>query len=254
MAAFHIRPKLIASGVHLVFSCLLACVVAALVFGVWYPAPYSQLSGATTLFLMVVGVDVVLGPLITFIVFNASKTKAKLVGDLIVVAAVQLVALGYGAWTVFAARPVHLVFEYDRMRVVHAAEIPENFLSLVPAGIDAQPLRGPTLLALRPFKDNAEQTAATFGALAGIVLSTRPELWMPYDKAVPEVLKAAKPVSQLISKTPAFAAPVQRALAQAQRSEADTVYLPLASRSSFGTVLLDAKTGQPVALLPLDSF
>ena len=254
MKTVGINARLAASGVHLACSALLACVAATMVFWVWYPAPYGQMSGASDLFLLLVAVDVVLGPLITLVIFNTGKSRNKLLGDLVVVAAVQLAALSYGVWTVFVVRPVHLVFEYDRMRVVHAVEIPEEFLMRVPAGIDALPVWGPGLLALRPFKDNAEQTSATFAALAGVALSTRTELWMPYDKAVPEILKAAKPVAQLISKTPAFAAPLQRALAQAGRSEADTVYLPLASRASFGTALLDAKTGQPVALLPLDSF
>jgi hypothetical protein len=77
---------------------------------------------------------------------------------------------------------------------------------------------------------------------------------MPYPNAVPEVLKAAKPLSQLIDKNPAFSDPLRRALAKAQRSTRDTVYLPLASRTRYGTALLDAKTAQPIALLPLDSF
>ena len=248
----HLRAK--AFGVHLLASVLLAAICSGLVFLLWYPSGYGAMSGVTSVFLLMLGVDVVLGPLLTLVVFNPKKPRQELVRDLAVVVLLQLGALAYGMSTVFAGRPVHLVFEYDRMRVVHAVEIPEEFLMRVPAGIDALPVWGPGLLALRPFKDNAEQTSATFAALAGVALSTRTELWMPYDKAVPEVLKAAKPVSQLISKTPAFAAPLQRALAQAGRSEADTVYLPLASRASFGTALLDAKTGQPVALLPLDSF
>jgi ribosome biogenesis GTPase len=39
-----------------------------------------------------------------------------------------------------------------------------------------------------------------------------------------------------------------------RRSADDTVYLPLVSRTTFGTALLDAKTAQPLALLALDSF
>jgi len=62
-------------------------------------------------------VDVILGPLITLTVFNRSKPRSELVRDLTVVGLIQLAALGYGLWTVFVARPVHLVFEYDRFRV-----------------------------------------------------------------------------------------------------------------------------------------
>ena len=77
---------------------------------------------------------------------------------------------------------------------------------------------------------------------------------MDYDKAKPEIMKTAKPVAALMAAQPAFAAPLQQALADHNRSIDNTVYLPLASRAGFGTALPDATTAQPVALLPLDSF
>ncbi len=254
MFATQLRPKLIASSLHLACSAVLACLAAVLVFGVWYPWPYGQLSGATDLFLIMVGVDIALGPLATFVVFSNTKERKKLVFDLLVIATVQLGALGYGVWTVFLARPVHMVFEYDRMRVVHAVEIPPEYLDRAPRGVEALPLWGPTPLGLRPFKDNAEQASATWAAINGISLSSRPELWIAYDQAVPAVLKAAKPVSHLIAKAPQFAGPLRRALTDAKHNLDDTVYLPLVSRVNFGTALLDAKSAQPLAVLPLDSF
>ena len=243
-----------ASAAHFVFSAILATACAALVYLLWYPAPLGSMSGVSDLFVLILGVDVVLGPLVTLVVFNTRKPRAELVRDLAVVVLVQLGALGYGMWTVFAGRPVHAVFEYDRIRVVHANEIPEEFMDRVPPGMDALPLTGPTLLALRPFKDNSEQTSAILAALGGVQMSARPELWMDYDKATPAVLKAAKPVAALMAAQPAFAAALQQALADHHRSMDNTVYLPLASRAGFGTALLDATTAQPVAFLPLDSF
>ena len=50
---------------------------ALLVFAVWYPYPYREISGGRDLFLLVVAVDVVLGPLITFAVFNRAKPRAR---------------------------------------------------------------------------------------------------------------------------------------------------------------------------------
>lgn len=243
-----------AGAAHFVFSAILAAACAALVYLLWYPAPLGSMSGVSDLFVLMLGVDVVLGPLVTLVVFNTRKPRAELVRDLAVVVLVQLGALGYGMWTVFAGRPVHAVFEYDRIRVVHANEIPEEFMDRVPPGMDALPLSGPTLLALRPFKDNSEQTSAILAALGGVQMSARPELWMDYDKATPAILKAAKPVAALMAAQPAFAAALQQALADHHRSMDNTVYLPLASRAGFGTALLDATTAQPVALLPLDSF
>ncbi len=243
-----------ASAVHFLFSAILAATCAALVYLLWYPAPLGSMSGVSDLFVLMLGVDVVLGPLVTLVVFNTRKPRAELARDLVVVVLVQLGALGYGMWTVFAGRPAHGVFEYDRIRVVHANEIPQEFMDRVPPGIDALPRTGPTLLALRPFKDNSEQTSAILAALSGVQMSARPELWMDYEKATPDILKAAKPVAALMAAQPAFAPALQQALVDHHRSIDNTVYLPLASRAGFGTALLDAATAKPFALLPLDSF
>ncbi len=49
---------------------------------------------------------------------------------------------------------VHLVFEIDRFRAVHAIEVPRDELGRAPAGLGTLPLTGPTLLSVRDFKDD----------------------------------------------------------------------------------------------------
>src|SRR6478609_8700249 len=96
-----------ASAIHLGISLAIAVLAAMLVFGIWYPYPYRELSGGRELFLLLVSVDVILGPLITLAIFNRAKPRKELRRDLAVVGLIQLAALGYGLWTVFVARPVH---------------------------------------------------------------------------------------------------------------------------------------------------
>ena len=129
----HWKGRLRASGIHLGISLCIALLAALLVFGLWYPYPYREISGGRALFLLMTAVDVVMGPLITLVVFNQAKRRKELVLDFTVVAVLQLAALGYGIWTVFVARPVHLVFEYTRMAVVHAVDIePSAFAAQLP--------------------------------------------------------------------------------------------------------------------------
>jgi hypothetical protein len=248
------RDRLQASGVHLAISLAIAALAALLVFGIWYPYPYREISGGRELFFLVVTVDVILGPLITLAVFSRAKPWSELRRDLVVVAALQLAALGYGLWTVYVARPVHMVFEYKNFRVVHAIDVPPALLSQTPAGIDSLPLTGPTLLGLRPFKDSKEGLDATMAALQGLSLSSRPDLWQPYAQSVREVLQVAKPVSELKVRFASKATEIDRVLAQASRTPQNTVYVPLAGRKSFWTAFLDASTAQVVATMPLDSF
>jgi hypothetical protein len=243
-----------ASALHLLISLCIAALAAALVFGVWYPYPYHEISGGRELFFIVVTVDVILGPLITLALFNPQKTALALRIDLTLIAALQLCALAYGLWTVCVARPVHLVFEGDRFRVVHAVDIPKSLLQAVPQGIDALPLNGPSLLGLREFKDTDEKLSYTLAALQGLQLAFRPDLWRPYASSVNQVLKAAKPVNELKARFAKNAADMDVILSKAGRDSASVVYLPLIGRKDAWTVFLDPVSAEVIAAMPLDSF
>jgi len=248
------RDRLKASGIHLVLSLAIAALAALLVFGIWYPYPYREISGGRELFLLVVTIDVILGPLITLAVFNRAKHWSELRRDLMIVALIQLSALGYGLWTVYVARPVHMVFEVDRFRVVHAIEVAPELLVKAPHDVDAMPITGPTLLSLRPFKDGNESMEATMAALQGVSLSSRPDLWRSYVAGVPDILKAARPATQLKTRFTTQASEIDQVLASIGRAAQGVVYVPMAGRKSFWTVFLDPVTAEVLAYMPLDSF
>ena len=77
-----------AAGIHLAISVSIALVVVVFMFFLWYPTPYFQAMGGGGLLLLVTGVDVVLGPLITLVIFNTQKKSLKF--DLMCVAIVQV--------------------------------------------------------------------------------------------------------------------------------------------------------------------
>ena len=98
---FQWRSRLRAAAIHLALSVAVAGLAGLLVFALWYPYPYREISGGRELFLLVVAVDIVIGPLITFAVFNRAKPVAELRRDLAVVAPA---AAGRAAvWTVDGA-------------------------------------------------------------------------------------------------------------------------------------------------------
>lgn len=254
LRALHWKDRFKACSIHLGLSLCVAALAALLVFGLWYPYPYRETSGGRELFLIVILVDVILGPLITLTVFNRNKPRRELLRDLGVVGLIQVAALAYGLWTVFVARPVHLVFEYDRFRVVHAIEIPEELLGQAPDNVSPMPLTGPTVLALRPFRDANEEGAATMMALQGLQLSARPDLWQAYPQARQQVLAAAKPLVELKRRFPQQAAMIDAYAALTGKNAAELMYLPMVARKSFWTVLLDAQTAELRGFVPLDSF
>lgn len=254
-SGFEWRPRLRAASIHLALSAVVASLAAFLVFGLWYPRPYGEISGGSELFRLVVVVDVVLGPLITFAVFNRAKPLKELRRDLAIVVCLQLAGLAYGLWSVQQARPVYLVHEIDRFRVIHQSDIPLELLDRAPPGLAEMPWAGPTLLGLRPFRDDNERVEFTMAALGGVHLGARPDLWRPYAASHQDVLASARPVATLKARFPDAAAEIDTLLAKAGVREPQAVYLPLIGRKAEGwSVLLDASTAAVIGFLPLDSF
>lgn len=248
------KGHLLASGIHLAISLCIAALAAALVFGLWYPYPYREISGGRSLFMLVVGVDVIMGPLITLIIFNRAKRRREMVTDFTVVGLLQIAALTYGLWAVFVARPVHLVFEYSRMTVVHAVDIDDRMLARAPVGLRTLPVTGPTPIALRPFRDSSEQFDATMAALEGAPLAARSDLWQPYANSKTEILRVARPVSQLLERFESQRGAIDSAIIATGKTPEKLVSLPLVGRGNAWTVLLDADSAQPVGYVPVDSF
>lgn len=250
-----IRPRLQAAAFHLGASACVAALAALLVFGLWFRWPYREISGGTELFLIVIAVDVCLGPLITLAVFDRAKGWPVLRRDLAIVVGLQLAGLAYGLWTVHLARPVHLVFELDRFRVVHAVDIPVDLEDKVPRGIDSPTWTGPTLLAVRPFRNPGESVQATMVALGGIHLAARPDLWEPYVAARGAVLQAARPAADLRRRFPGEASVIDEAIRSTGRPEAQLAYLPVVARKATAwTALIDVRSAEVLGFLRLDSF
>lgn len=248
------RRRLFWSGVHLLASLLIAAAVAALVFFVWFPHPYRSLSGGIKLFLIIGGVDVVLGPFLTMVVASTKKSLRELRMDIVLIAVLQMGALGYGLWTLYQARPVYMAFEVDRFRVVHAIDIEPTLLARAPQEYRQLPMLGPGMIAVRPFVSGEEKMEVTMAALSGAIIGARPDFWMPYAAAKPAVLMESKPVRDLLNRKPEHSAQIAGLIAGFQSPENSVRYLPVASRDLFWTVFLDAETAEPLGYLPVDPY
>lgn len=239
-----------AALLHLLGSVLVVGLLAALVVVFWYPFPYWKSSGGINLLALIAGVDVVLGPLVTLVIFNIRKPRKELRTDILLVVLLQLSAMGYGLWSAYQARPVFNVFEYRLFRVVHAADIPDALPGGEPAvGVVGMPgvFDRPALLSLRDFQDNREQIEATAAALEGLSLSARPDFWQPYGQAQPAVRAAAKPLRELVDSGQVDADTVSALTHDTGQSVDAFGYLPMVDRVGDWVVVVDLQTSQPVA-------
>jgi hypothetical protein len=242
-----------AAGWHLLISAVVAALAAALVFGLWYPGPYRHLSGGKGLFFLVVTVDVILGPLLTFAVFNLAKGWPHLKRDLAVIGVIQLAGLVYGLHTVYVVRPVATVFEVDRFRVVTAADVFEPELPMARPEYRSLPLTGPWLLSARATIPGEERNKALFMALnQGYDVGQRPLFWEPYDGARAAALARARPLQDLLAKYPTKAPMFESELAAVALPPGAARFLPVMARGDWVAVL-DEK-GDIVTFLNADGF
>lgn len=250
-----LRAGLRAAAIHLILSAVVAALAAVLVFRIWYPNPFRELTGGVQLFLVVVGVDLVCGPLLTWVIFNPLKPRRELVTDVSVVALIQLAALAYGLYSVAVARPIYVVYEVDRFQVVTMADVQPNALRPELGGLHRVPWAGPRIIGVRDPKDAQESISSLDLSLQGIEPSARPDWWQSYEQTKPKVLLRAQPVSVLRAKQPEMAASIDRAVVDSGRAEEDLRWVPMTSFKVMDWVaFVDAKTADVVAYAHVDGF
>jgi hypothetical protein len=241
---------------HLAVSALFAAICAALVFGIWYPYPYGELASGRELFALVVSIDVVIGPLLTLVVYNPKKPRRELWRDIGTVFVLQLAALGYGLHSVTQARPVWLAFEGDRFRVVAVPDVDAASLAQAPGGMAQLSWTGPKTIGVKLLDGgDPEYLRSIQLAMEGIHPAFRPQRWISYDVQRAEVIRQAKPLSELKRKRPEQSSLIDDAVRQNGLAEADLGYLPLLShRQTDWIVAVSLKDGTPKLYLPMDGW
>jgi len=115
------RFRLKAFGLHLLGSAtVLALMLGGLYLG-WYRWPGWYLTEVVHVAAILAGVDLTLGPLLTLMIANPSKPRRELARDIAVIVVVQLVALIYGAATLWNGRPLYYAFCDDKVEIVQAS-------------------------------------------------------------------------------------------------------------------------------------
>jgi hypothetical protein len=192
--------RLKAFGTHLLCSALaLTLVLGALYLG-WYHWPGWHLTEAVHVVVVMVGVDVVIGPLITLIIANERKPRRELARDIAIVVTVQLVALGYGTTTLWGGRPLYYAFSVNCLQVVQASDIDpaeariarEKNLALAPHWYSLPrwiwaPFPKDPGLADKIFQNVMQ---------GGYDIIGLPQYYKPWQEGVPELRTQLRPVSE----------------------------------------------------------
>ena len=241
-----------ASGIHLGISAVIAAVVLAVIYLVWYPQPYFTAMGGEQLVFLLIGVDVVIGPLVTLIIFKSDKKG--LVFDLAVIGFMQAAALVYGVTVAAEARPVYSVFVVDRFEVVSANAIDAAELAKVRRNeFKSLPWTGPRVVGVEKPTDNAEHNRIVFAMAEGKDLQHFPQHFVPYADVAAEAGRRAQPLDALRRFNRERAGEIDAFVRRHGLNEADVGFLPLRARRGERSVIV-RRNGEILGTLDLSPW
>jgi hypothetical protein len=112
------KNRWLAFASHFGVSLLIFVVLLLIIVCLWYPGALFAAAGGWQGIRIVIGVDLVLGPLLTLIVYDRTKSDRVLWRDLAVIALIQLSCLAAGVFIVHDERPVAVTYAYDKFYVL----------------------------------------------------------------------------------------------------------------------------------------
>mgnify|MGYP003591781091 CR=1 FL=1 len=218
---------------HLSISFLVALLVIGLMFFVWYPSPLATAVGVTHIFLMLLAIDVVIGPILGVLVYKEGKKSLKF--DLTVIILLQLSALCYGIYSIEQGRPAWLVFYADRFELVRKNEIIQDNIAKALPQYQQSSWFKPQYVTVEFSEDvnqrNDDMFTEVFG---GISLAQRPERYVELNKAKKQMQQRAQKLELLQQYN--NKADVEKILAKYPQA---TTFLPLKASVVDMTVLVD---------------
>ena len=226
---------------HLTGSVLIASAAAFLVFLLWYPWPLTMATGAAGIFLMLLVVDVITGPCLTFIVFNRAKKELK--RDLIIVVLLQLSALAYGINAVFVARPVFYVFTGDHFELTYANELNEDRLANARfEQFKTLPLFGPKAIGAS-LPEDAKNERIFARAMLTRSLPILPQYYRPYGELLQQVQESIQALSELPPQNPGKPSEIKKLQKKYSDSNDEVGFLALNGADEDFVVIVRKKDG-----------
>ncbi|MCH7309975.1 TfpX/TfpZ family type IV pilin accessory protein [Acinetobacter sp. ANC 4805] len=230
---------------HLLLSLLVASFIMAVVFFMWYPYPLGKATGVTRIFLMVVGVDIILGPLLTWLVYK--EGKKTLIFDLTIIILIQISALCFGIYHIAQGRPTWIVYSVNRFELVRNNEIYTKNIQQAQRQYQQVSWLKPNFVAIEFAKDSKRRSQDMFDEiLGGVEISQRPERYVDLLKVKRQIQKRTLDLNLLYQFNDK--AIVQKILAKYPQASG---FVPLKANAVDMTVLIDKKTGQVVKIVDL---
>jgi len=242
-----------AAGIHLLLTCLIAAIAVCVMVFVWYPPPLFQLLGGFGLLMLISGCDMVIGPLLTLVVFKSGKKGMKF--DLAVIAVLQLTALAYGIYIMAIARPVFIVFVKDRFELVSIADIkPGQWSKARFERFQHASWTGPEIIGVKWPTDRAERQKLMDLMFQGMDVHQAPEYFSPYETVAADAAAAAQPIQELKYLNYSRSKLIEDEVASLGLKENEVGFLPVSHLRGAITALVRRDNGRVLKLVPFNPW
>lgn len=231
-----LRFRLKAFGYHLALSLLIALISLNLVFELWYISPLAKAVGVTHVFIMMLIIDAILGPLLTLIIAKQGKKSLKF--DLAVIIVLQLSAYIYGMYNIAHSRPVYIAFDTFRFEVVQANNIPKASLEAAVSPYNVLGWGQPKFVAVKPAETIAQKNNRLFIELeTGVAPTMQPDLYVPLKHQWSNINQKAQSLSELYDNNS------KSAVDNVLKKHPNTIgWLPLIAYEQNMVVLIDSNS------------
>ncbi len=230
---------------HLSVSILIALIIIGVVFFVWYPSPLATAVGVTQIFLMMLAIDVIVGPVLGLLVYKEGKKTLKI--DLSIIIALQISALGYGIYSIEQGRPVWVAYNVDRFELVRKNEIIDDHIDKASPQYQQISWFKPQYVAVEFAKDANVRNDDLFAeALGGISIAQKPERYVDFVQAKPQLQQRTKSLKELNQYNDVKQ--VERIVSKYPQA---TGFVPLKANAVDMTVLINKEKGEVVKIVDL---
>ena len=237
------RARLTAALIHLSLSVVATGLLAAAMWFALYPPPYFWIDGGWSVLRILIVADVILGPLLTFVVYNRAKREWK--RDLIIIALVQIIAFGYGAWTMARYRPVFAAYVDNVFFATNWPRVEQGTKNLdKPRALHAGQW-SPTWVIIDLPQDThaAQELRSRSNPDGNRTLPGIGDLYLPYDaNTAQRVFGNSADVEALAKSDASIAAELARVRAAHPGPLSRYAFVPLAGRDEIVLVVIDRET------------
>lgn len=235
--------RLQAFGIHLVISLLILFVLLYLLVFHWYPDFYFHSDGGWQGIRIIVSVDLVLGPLLTLIVFKPGKKGLKF--DLGLIGLIQVGSLAAGVWIVYDQRPAALVFADKQFFTVSYGSL--RLWDIDPSSLDHLPRESGSIVKAYTVlpEDKGQLSKLRFAGLQGkLPMHMRTDLYEPYAEHAVKVIPLGRTTTWMKTEYADQTKHLNDWLANRQLTDEDARYLPLTTRDADGYLVIDSQSGE----------